>query len=190
MQLPIPISALLALWLNAWIKGSITTTDARNALETLTHQYLDLPTEALYAIALPDRVIVNRHLALAARPDGSWDYRAIENSVGLPDPAYARRHFLETLEAATETLAKLDLVGMRDDIDEALNQLEDMHLPAISGRDSESLNNAVRTLVVARLAKTHASSMSSPSHDKSRMAILNSVDQVCLDVIFAIASTA
>ncbi len=190
MQTPIPTSALLAFWLNAWNRGIITDSDAANALEATTNSGLALPLEMTYAIALTDSVILSRELVLTASHTFQWHYVSRENTVALPDPAFARQAFLDALEQSTGALTELDLIGSRDEVDQALDDLDHLHLPYISERDFTTFHNALRTRVAAHFARTHSLSAASPSQDQKRIQILTKLEVTCVDLMCAIASTA
>ena len=190
MQTPIPTSALLAFWLNAWNRGVITDSDAKNALEATTHTDLALPSEMTYAIALTESVVLSRDLVLTASHTSEWHYVTRENTVALPDPGFARNAFLDALSHSTEALTELDIIGSRNEVDQALDDLDNLHLPYISERDFTTFHNALRTRVAAHYARTHSIAASSPSQDQKRIAILTKLEVTCVELMCAIASTA
>jgi hypothetical protein len=190
LQTPIPTSALLAFWLNAWNRGVITESDAINALEATAQLGLQLPVDMEYAIALSDSVILSRELVLTETSTTGWHYVDRNNTVAIPDPAFARQEFLAALSQSTEALTELDLIGSREEIDQALDDLDHLHLPYISERDFTTFHNAVRTRVAAHYARTHSLAVASPSQDQQRIRILTKLEVTCVDLMCAIASTA
>ena len=190
MQTPIPTSALLALWLNAWLRGDITDSDARNALESLTNQTLTLPTKAEYAIASPHEVTLSRALILKQNPGGQWAFVDRENSVALPDMTHMRQAFLDAISESADQLTALDISGSRTEVDEALEELEHQHLPNISVRDYTAFHNALRTRVAAHYARTHSTAIASRSQDVVRIETLTRLENACIDFMCSIASTA
>lgn len=190
MQTPIPTSALLAFWLNAWNRGQITDSDARNALEATIDTPLALPREMSLAIALPHSVVLSRQLILAQDHSHKWHYVERENTVAVPDPGFARRDFMDALAASAQALTELDVIGSREEVDEALDALDHLHLPGISERDFTTFNNALRTRVAAHHARTHSMAIASPSQDHRRIEILTQLENRCVALMCAIASTA
>ena len=190
MQIPIPTSALLAFWLNAWIRGDITDSDARNALETLTNQALQLPAAAEYAIATPREVALSRTWILKQNPGGQWEYVNRENTVAFPDMTHHRHVFWDAISESADQLTTLDISGSRTEVDEALDELEHQHLPNISVRDYTAFHNALRTRVAAHYARTHSVAISSRSQDVVRIETLTRLENACIDFMCSIASTA
>ena len=178
------------MWLNAWLRGDITDSDARNALETLTNQTLTLPVKAEYAIASPHEVALSRTLILKQNPGGQWAFVDRENSVAFPDMAQMRQDFLDVISESADQLTTLDISGSRAEVDEALEELEHQHLPNISVRDYASFHNALRTRVAAHYARTNSTVVASRSQDVVRIETLTRLENTCIDFMCSIASTA
>ena len=143
-----------------------------------------------HAVALDQTVALTRELVLCVNSDGMWNYVRRENTIAIPDPVFAKQRFLNELEISAQLLSELDLVGSREEIEKALDALEQTHLPPISTRDFASLNSAVRTRIATQCARSHTLAMASPSQDNNRLQILNSLEKTCTDLVYAISSTA
>lgn len=190
MQTPIPPSVLLTFWLNAWKRRQISDSDARNALEFVTNSALALPQSIDYAIATPHEVILTRADVMARDTSGRWTYLTRENTVGFPDLNFARKSFFDAISASADALTTLDISGSREEVDNAMAELEHQHLPHIDEREYTAFHNALRTRVAAHHAQTHSAAVASRSQDVARIEILTRLENACVEFMCAIASTA
>jgi len=212
-----PPAVLLGLWLNAARSGAVSTTDAANALESVTHQ-IDIATRGdesnrqisswiglvelvksenePVAVALPVNgdpagipapvlmrimresgvVAINSDLLLLQQSDEIWVLQSEHHKVIHYDLSQTRRNLTEHLGLATGQLSASELIGDETEIRDALDSFRTLHLPpSLTKRSSDALELAARVIIVASGALTSATAIHSPSIDRQKVQVLQSL---------------
>jgi len=212
-----PTAVLLGLWLNAARSGSVSATDAANALETLTHQ-IDITTDGQssnvnnsswiglvelvksenepVAVAIPVNgdpagipasvlarivresgvVAINSDLLLLQQSDEIWVLQSEHHKVIHYDLSQTRRNLTEHLASATKQLSASDLTGDESEILDALDSFRTLHLPpSLTKRSLDAVELAARVIIVASGAIKSATALHSPSIDRQRVQVLQSL---------------
>lgn len=212
-----PPAVVLGLWLNAARSGSVSPTDAANALESVTHQ-IDFATHNAdsssnistwlglvelvksanqpVAIALPidgdpagipvsvlacllresGVVAINSNLLLFQKSDESWGLQPALHKVIHYDLNQTRRNLADHLVLATKQLSASDLIGDESEILDALDTFRALHLPpSLTKRSVEALELASRVMIIATGAIKSTTALHSPSIDRQRVQILQSL---------------
>ena len=211
-----PPAVLLGLWLNAAQIGSVSQTDAANALEAITEQvdvqivnnsvglessWLDLvrtaasaaepvavglpvpgdpagvPVGVLATISVDSGVVaINRTQVLCQDSNAEWILMNETNNVLHYDLSQTRRSLMEQISESANQLAASDLVGDETEILAALESFRTLHLPpSLTKRSVDALELASRVIIIASGAIKSATAVHSPSIDRQRVQVLQSL---------------
>ena len=133
-------------------------------------------------------VAVTSNLLLARSTTGRWLVIETLHNIAFADLNHARTALNETISHATEFLANADLIGDSTEVEDELRNFRLLHLPpSMPSRNSSALELAVRIRIVANMAVQRSMAMASPSTDRKRIEVLQTLDRAARELLQAIA---
>jgi hypothetical protein len=121
-------------------------------------------------------VAINSDLLLHQQSDGSWVLQTVHHKVIHYDLSQTRRNLTDHLALATKQLAASDLIGDESEILDALDSFRTLHLPpSLTKRSVDALELASRVMIIANGAAKSATALHSPSIDRQRVQVLQSL---------------
>jgi hypothetical protein len=121
-------------------------------------------------------VAINSDLLLHQQSDGSWVLQTVHHKVIHYDLSQTRRNLTDHLALATKQLAASDLIGDESEILDALDSFRTLHLPpSLTKRSVDALVLASRVMIIANGAAKSATALHSPSIDRQRVQVLQSL---------------
>jgi hypothetical protein len=121
-------------------------------------------------------VAINSDLLLHQQSDGSWVLQTVHHKVIHYDLSQTRRNLTDHLALATKQLAASDLIGDESEILDALDSFRTLHLPpSLTKRSVDALELAARVIIIANGALENATALHSPSIDRQRVQVLQSL---------------
>lgn len=149
-----------------------------------------VPAKIMPSIATTRGVIgIGPDFLLYQDNSSTWQLHEVPHTITPPDQPYLRRQFLEGLERAVRTLGAADFMGDRNTIDDMLKDSAFAVMPpGTSERVLTQLDQATRVRIVAQVAMTESLAPASRSTDNLRLATLQEIDRLAIDLISALAS--
>jgi hypothetical protein len=121
-------------------------------------------------------VAIDSDLLLFQQPDDTWVLRAEHHKVIHYDLNQTRRNLADHLALATRQLSASDLIGDESEILAALDSFRALHLPpSLTKRSVDALELASRVMIIASGAIKSATALHSPSIDRQRVQVLQSL---------------
>jgi hypothetical protein len=121
-------------------------------------------------------VAINSDLLLHQQCDGSWVLQTVHHKVIHYDLSQTRRNLTDHLALAIKQLASSDLIGDESEILDALDSFRTLHLPpSLTKRSVDALELASRVIIIANGAVKSATALHSPSIDRQRVQVLQSL---------------
>jgi len=134
-------------------------------------------------------VAIDETLLLARSTTGNWLVFESSHNVAFHDLSHARRQLNETISTATEFLASASLIGDSAEVEEELRNFRLLHLPpSLASRTQAALELAARIRIVANNAMQSSMAVASPSNDRRRLEVLQTLDRQARELLQA-AST-
>lgn len=136
-----------------------------------------IPASVLAQIVRESGVVaINSDFLLLQQSDNRWVLQSENHNVIHYDLSQTRRNLTEHLASATKQLSVSDLSGDESEILEALDSFRALHLPpGLTKRSLDALELAARVIIVASGAIKSASALHSPSIDRQRVQVLQSL---------------
>ncbi|MEJ6494040.1 MAG: hypothetical protein QNM01_05480 [Actinomycetes bacterium] len=133
-------------------------------------------------------VAINANLLLAQTPTGDWLIFETPHNIAFQDLNHARRQLNESISLATEFLASAQLIGDSTEVEEELRNFRLLHLPpSLASRNVAALELAARIRIVANNAVQTSMAIASPSTDRKRIEMLQTLDRQARELLQAIA---
>jgi hypothetical protein len=121
-------------------------------------------------------VAINSDLLLFQQSDNCWVLQSEIHNVMHYDLSQTRRNLTEHLASATKQLSVSDLSGDESEILDVLDSFRTLHLPpGLTKRSLDALELAARVIIVASGAIKSATALHSPSIDRQRVQVLQSL---------------
>jgi hypothetical protein len=206
----VPECIAVSAWLGQWRIGAISTTDAANAVESITGQLhcdgkpwrdvlTGLTRDWPIAPALPEpgdpcgvpypdalsAIALSADLLLVRRADG-WHTHRASHTVPTRSLADAQRDLTEMAQRAQREFEQLDTVGSRSQADAALATLRIPALPpSLSQRSRRALHMAARIMALVEIALVDSDVPSSRSQDSKRIDLLLDVKRSARGLLMA-----
>jgi hypothetical protein len=121
-------------------------------------------------------VAISNNELLVRQITGTWVMIHSPNKVVHHDLNQTRRILLEQIELATKQLSASELTGEQSHVRSALEAFRNLHLPPhLSKRSTDALEMAARVLIVAKGAIPDSIAIHSPSVDRQRVQVLQSL---------------
>jgi hypothetical protein len=115
-------------------------------------------------------------LLLLQQSDEIWVLQSEHHKVIHYDLSQTRRNLTEHLASATKQLSASDLTGDESEILDALDSFRTLHLPpSLTKRSLDAVELAARVIIVASGAIKSATALHSPSIDRQRVQVLQSL---------------
>jgi hypothetical protein len=134
-------------------------------------------------------VAIDETLLLARSPSGSWLVFETPHNVAFHDLSHARRQLSESIVHASEFLASAELVGDSTEVEEELRNFRLLHLPpSLASRNQAALELAAKIRIVANKAMQSSMAIASPSTDRRRMEVLQTLDRQARELLQAVST--
>lgn len=136
-----------------------------------------VPVSVLKRIVRESGVVaINSDLILHKQFDGFWVLQTVHHKVIHYDLSQTRRNLTDHLATATKQLSASDLIGDESEILDALDSFRALHLPpSLTKRSVDALELASRVIIIANGAVKSAAALHSPSIDRKRVQVLQSL---------------
>lgn len=136
-----------------------------------------IPSSVLKHILRESGVVaIDSDLLLIQQSDNSWVLQTAHHKVIHYDLSQTRQTFIDHLAMATKQLSASDLVGDESDILDELDSFRTLHLPpSLTKRSLDALELASRVIIIASGAIKSATTLHSPSIDRQRVQVLQSL---------------
>jgi len=135
-------------------------------------------------------VAIDETLLLACNAAGSWLVFETSHNVAFHDLNHARRQLNESISQATEFLASAALIGDSAEVEEELRNFRLLHLPpSLATRNQQALELAARIRIVANNAIQSSIAIASPSNDRKRIEMLQTLDRQARELLQAVSTS-
>lgn len=133
-------------------------------------------------------VAITETLLLARSASGNWLVFDTPHNIAFHDLNHARMQLNESISAATEFLAGAQLVGDSTELEEELRNFRLLHLPpSLQTRNVATLELAARIRIVANNAMQSSMAIASPSKDRKRIEMLQTLDRQARELLQAVS---
>ena len=148
-----------------------------------------VPAHVLSKVDLGSGVVaINEHSLLAQTQSGNWTLFEAPHKVAFQDLNHARRQLNESISLATDFLANAQLIGDSTEVEEELRNFRLLHLPpSLASRNVAALELAARIRIVANNAMQTSMAIASPSTDRKRIEMLQTLDRQARELLQAVA---
>ena len=135
-------------------------------------------------------VAIDETLLLACSTTGNWLVFECPHNVAFHDLNHARRQLNESISQATEFLASASLIGDSAEVEEELRNFRLLHLPpSLATRNQAALELAARIRIVASNAVQSSMAIASPSNDRRRLEVLQTLDRHARELLQAVSTS-
>lgn len=133
-------------------------------------------------------VAINETLLLARSATGNWLVFETPHNIAFRDMNHARMQLNESILLATEFLASAHLIGDSTEVEQELQNFRLLHLPpSLQSRNLAALELAARIRIVANNAMQTSMAIASPSNDRKRIEMLQTLDRQARELLQAAA---
>ncbi len=133
-------------------------------------------------------VAVTSNLILARSNSGRWMIFETTHNIAFQDLNHARSQLNATILIATDFLTNSDLIGDSTQVEAELRNFRLLQLPpSLPSRNIASLELAARIRIVANMAIQSSMAIASPSTDRKRIEVLQTLDRQARELLQAVA---